>query len=58
MLGTQVIAAKSVSTVLSGLSFSCAMAFSAAKFFRKFISRRRYRTLKKVVIKVFNITQP
>lgn len=61
MLGTQVIAAKSVSTVLSGLSFSCAMAFSAASqiYLGKFISRRRYRTLKKVVIKSiwFNITQ-
>ena len=40
MLGTQVIAAKSVSTVLSGLSFSCAMAFSAASqiYLGKFIS--------------------
>ena len=61
MLGTQVIAAKSVSTVLSGLSFSCAMAFSAASqiYLGKFISRRRYRTLKKVVLKSiwFNIIQ-
>ncbi|MEJ7493345.1 MATE family efflux transporter, partial [Staphylococcus lugdunensis] len=61
MLGTQVIAAKSVATVLSGLSFSCAMAFSAACqiYLGHFIARHRYSVLKKTVLRSiwFNVIQ-
>lgn len=61
MLGTQVIAAKSVATVLSGLSFSCAMAFSAACqiYLGHFIARRRYSALNHTVFKsiCFNVIQ-
>lgn len=61
MLGTQVIAAKSVATVLSGLSFSCAMAFSAACqiYLGHFIARHRYSVPKKTVLRSiwFNVIQ-
>ena len=61
MLGTQVIAAKSVSTVLSSISFSCATAFSTTSqiYFGKLIARQRNKVLQQSVNKsiLFNIMQ-
>lgn len=61
MLGTQVIAAKSVSTVLSSISFSYAMAFSTTSqiYFGKLIAHQRNKVLQQSVNKsiLFNIMQ-
>ena len=59
MLGTQVIVAKSVSTVLSCLLVVLWHLVASQIYLGKFISRRRYRTFKESCYKSiwFNITQ-